>query len=174
MGILSMIQQKKEHFHNATVERRKNALMNRTEKIHADNLRQSELLEARQKMNDAKQINQDLRGSSPVQPSGLQKFGRGLADVMNKQKAKKDGKSIAQKSAGKGKMSKGQKSRMLGAMQNGGSQGSIFGGQRNIDVGSGAGSPFNQPGRDLFGTRPQAVAPKQTQMRPKTKTIIRY
>jgi len=147
MGILSIIKERKEQFQNATVQRRKQVLMRRTEKIQSDNLRQAELTEARQKLAEAQQINQDLRGASPVQPSGLKKFGVGLKNVIDKQKAKKKGKSIAEKVAGS---SKGKKVAMpvSSGSQGSTSQGGIFGGQRPIDVGgSGGGSPFNQGGK---------------------------
>ena len=153
MGILNLIREKKEAFQNATVQRRKQVLMRRTEKIQADNIRQAELTEARQKLSEAQQINADLRGASPV-PSRLQKFGSGVKNALEKHKANKKVQSIAEKVAG------GQKQTMKVAMPvssgsqggTGGSQGSIFGGQRNIEVGQSKGSPFNTGGKGLkFG-----------------------
>jgi hypothetical protein len=132
MGIFATIQAKKDQFHNATVEIRKKAILKEAEKVRADNLRQNELLKARQELESAKIINQDLRAGSPQGPSKLAVFGKNLKAHMDKQKTKnKDrptlGVPIAQ-----------------GPSQTGASQGGVFGGQRNLDVGGTGMSPFNK------------------------------
>ena len=148
MGILGMIREKKEQFHNATVQRRKQVILKKTEKIRADNLRQDELLKARQEYEEARVINEQLRAGSPTPPGKLQKFGMGLKATLDKKKAEKTRKV---------KVVKGKTVR-VSAPPSSGSRGlefgsnsdsSRFGGQRPLDVG-GSGSPFSNQGRRIF------------------------
>jgi len=122
MGILGMIARKKEEFQNSTVQMRKKVLLKKTEKLQADNARQSELTEARTNLEEAKLINQDLRQQSPTGPNKLQNLGRGMAKHMNKTKAKKGVKLKAIPSTGSKNLTEPVK-------------GNPFGGQKNLDVG---------------------------------------
>jgi len=158
MGIFATIQAKKEKFVNATVEMRKKAILKETEKVRADNIRQDDLLKARQELESARTINQDLRAGSPKAPSKLAVFGKNLKAHMDKQKAKSKGKPmIGVPQSRQQSQFANQQSVFGGSSQGGqfggarnievGGGGSPFSGQRNLDVGGTGGSPFNMGGQ---------------------------
>jgi len=117
------------------------------------NLAEAQLTKEKQELREAQQIRADLRADQMKQverqqPSKLKRLGQGMAGHMKKAKAKQNRPMIGV-----------PQSRT--PTQTGASQGGIFGGQRNLDVGGNSGSPFN------IGNRNSPPAPKE-----KRTTII--
>lgn len=84
MGVLKYIAKQKAQFQDYTVKKRKEMIMKKTEKVRAENVRQAELTKASQELAESRQIQRDLKEARG--PSSVQKFGQGLASVMNKAK----------------------------------------------------------------------------------------
>lgn len=129
MNIQEIIAKKKQAFHNA----RLGIIKRKTAKLQEANIKEAEVTEYKQKLREAEQIRADLKADQMkqvegAQPSKLQRLGKGMAAHMNKTKAKK-GRKIGVP-------------RSVETKTTATSQGGIFGGQRNIEVGSMQGSPF--------------------------------
>jgi hypothetical protein len=155
MGIFGMINAKKEQFRNATVEMRKKAILRKAERVENDNVRENDLAVARQRLDTAQTINQDLKGSAPLKPNKLQTFGSNLKKHMDKNKtsSKKTKKMIGTSTAGNVGGSSTSQGGIFGGARNlevggGSSGGDRFGGQRNLEFGGGGGSPFNSNPRN--------------------------
>lgn len=85
MGILSKIARRKESFHKtkeALSQFKTDVALGRMERQQKANLREAQVLEAKQKHKETTQIRDDFRQAQG--PSNVQKFGQGLAKVMNK------------------------------------------------------------------------------------------
>jgi len=153
MNVFAMIQQKKEQFRDASIEKRKQQAIKESNEIIREKRRQAELAKIegvrvteQRDLERIKAFNERARG-----PSKVKKFGQGLAKVMNKGK---EGMSSA-KSQGYFKGINVPGSSGSSGLNNA-PTGSPFGGQRPLDVG----------GKGLFNTT-QAEKPKE-----KRTTII--
>lgn len=145
MGVISEIAKIKGKFHKTRLK----IISGKTAKLQEANLKEAELIKAKQEYREARQIRADLRADQQLQvkgeqPSKLKALGTGLQKHMNKAKEKK----VQVQNA---------KPPMVGvptSVQNQPSstaQGGIFGGQRNLEVGGERDSPFkHKKGRDLF------------------------
>lgn len=163
MGILSTIQRKKEQFHNATVERRKEMAIKESERLRAERLRQGELAKANAERvrleRDVQRLESFNRKAEG--PSNFQKFATGLKKTINKSKT--EVRSIKKTSASPGKGFR------LSAPQSSGSKSLEVGSNRDIFGGSKDNSRFG-PSRNLFGEEKKPMPQKQI----KSKTIIKY
>jgi hypothetical protein len=171
MNIRDLIDEKKRKFRELQSSNKQKTIVRETNRVREDNLRRSEVVGRQNELNEAKQINQDLRQAQG--PSNLQKFGQGLAKVMNKTSiggGNKANPKIAKKTGSRlGQINQGS----TGLQMGGASQGSPFGGQRNIEVGGGSNnSPFSGGSRGLEFGRQAPARPQPP--RPKMKTVFRY
>lgn len=139
MGIIGSIAKVKGQFHQTRLK----IIQGKTAKLQDANLKEAELTKAKQEYREARQIRADLKADQMKQvegerPSKLKAFGQGVAHHINKAKAPKPQRMRTTKPS------------MIGVPQNrlkqpsSTSQGGIFGGQRNLDVGGETGSPFNK------------------------------
>lgn len=143
MGVLGFIAQKKAQFQDATVERRKKVILKKTAKLQEANVREGTVLEAKQKLQEAEQINKDLREAQG--PSKLQNLGKGIKRTIEK------GKQARSKFRASAPPSSGSRGLGMGGTPGG----SVFGGQRDIDVGGKSGGGFS------FGPSPKTKPEKK-------------
>ena len=129
MGVMGMIAKAKGQFHN----KRLSVMEGKTAKLQEANIKEAQVTDAKRKLREAQQIKADLRADqmkrvekAPTQPSKFRKLAKGMASHMNKQK--QSGKGLAV----------------------GGSGGSPFGGQRNLNVG-GEGGGGSENGAETWG-----------------------
>lgn len=88
MGILSRIARRKESFRKtkeAVHKLQTDVAIGRMERQQKANLREAELLQAKQNLAESQQIKQDLRTAQG--PTKMQKFGQGLARTIEKGRA---------------------------------------------------------------------------------------
>lgn len=173
MSISSFIREKKQGFrnyqHSQTLQREaalKQEAIERRQK--AGELAQAQAARVRAER-DARNIEAFTKKNTA--PSGIQRFGQGLAKVMNKTKADvKDAKSKGYMRGidfGGSKPSNARRAGNTLSRINQGSTGLAFGGSSQ-----GNNNPFSSGQRDLEYGRPAPVVRQPA--RPKTKTIIRY
>lgn len=135
-----------------------------TEKLRAERRRQAEIaIAAREKATlekDVRNIKQFSEKHTP--PSTIQKFGSGLARVMNEQKARGSSSTFGSNSRPSAAKKVGGKLSRI----NEGSRGIAFGGGNNEN------NPFSSGRRDLEYGKPAPVVTQQP--KPKSKIILRY
>ena len=85
MGVLGYIAKRKAQFQDYTVEKRKEMILKKTAKVQAENIRRATVVEAKQELQEAQTIKQDLKQAQG--PSNLRKLGRGMAKHIEKTKA---------------------------------------------------------------------------------------
>ena len=174
MGILNYIQKKKTEHRFMKTSSQVQKLQMEKKRLEAERIREGALAKSVGERMTVERDVQKLKDYNErnTPPSALKRFGTGLKSVIDKQRSKGQAKSP------KVKKGKGRSFRVSAPQSSGSSglnnapQGSIFGGQRNLDVGGGGTSPFNSGGRDIFGTRPSPVVQEKPKV--KSKTIIRY
>jgi hypothetical protein len=170
MSITSYIQSQKESFRRYKTAKaradisKENVRLNE-ERQHLEAVRQRQIENERLRAGNV----QLQKSMPPPQPSGIQRFGQGLAKVMNKTKSDiKDAKSQGYMKGidfGGSKPSAGRAGSKL-ARINQGSTGLAFGGN------TGGNNPFSSGQRNLEYGRPEPVVRQAS--RPKTKTVFRY
>ena len=175
MSISSYIQEKKAGFknyqHSRTLQREaalKQEAIDRRQKAAELAKAQGERVRAEA---DTRKI--EAFTQKHTQPSGIQRFGKGLAAVMNKTKeevksAKSQGYMKGIDFGGTARPSAPRKAGGTLSRINQGSQGLAFGGAAP----GGTNNPFSSGQRNLEYGRPAPVV-KQAP-RPKTKTVFRY
>ena len=173
MSISSYIREKKAGFqqykHSQSIQR-ENALKKDLEdrRLKAQQLHEATSERVRVE-NETRKLEEYNKKNAA--PSGIQRFGQGLAKVMNKTKA--DVKDMKQQGYLKGidfggsKPSNAQRAGNTLSRINQGSTGLAFGGSSQ-----GNNNPFSSGQRNLEYGRPAPVVRQPA--RPKTKTIIRY
>ncbi len=135
MGVLGYISRRKAQFQDYTVEKRRQMILKKTEKVQQENIRQAEITEAKQKLHEAQTIQQDLRQAQG--PSSIQKFGQGIKRTIDAGKKAK----VKIRATGRGPRagiipSTGGRPLEVG-------RGYPFGGTRPLDVG-GSGFQFGK------------------------------
>lgn len=164
MSVMNYIRRAKEDFkdhQNRVSIERVNSESNR---LLNEKARQMELEKATRPKAALEREVRNLREFNKQQtpPSTIQKFGSGLARVMNEQKARGSSSTFGnQPRGGTGKRVGGKLSRI-----NEGSRGIAFGGGNSGD------NPFSSGRRDLEFGRPAPAIRERP--KPKSKTILRY
>lgn len=124
MGVLSKIARRKESFHKtkeALSQFKTDVALGRMERQQKANIREAEVLKAKQDLRESQKTAQDIRTAQG--PSNVQKFGQGLANVVNK-----------------GRQAHAQRQAMaikVGAPQSSGSKGLQLGGSNVFSIGPG-------------------------------------
>jgi hypothetical protein len=172
MGIREFIAKQKD----AHQRQRLYSVRSQTSEARLKNYELEQLRQKEQKLTQAhaetQRLERDIATTQQARgPSGIQRFGQGLAKVMNKTKADvKDAKSKGYMKGidfGGSKPSNARRAGNTLSRINQGSTGLAFGGSSQ-----GNSNPFSSGQRNLEYGRPAPVV-RQT-ARPKTKTIIRY